>query len=74
MQEAQISLSRSLRIPEDGRDYELPPGLGTFPIYDVRSFSGHLPVSMVAQGGLFLPMYRKYRKLTMYISSKTNLT
>jgi hypothetical protein len=59
MQEAQISLLRSLRVPEDGREYELPLGLGTLPIYDVKSLSGVLPVPMVAQGGLILPMHSK---------------
>ena len=56
-QGAQISLLRSLRVPEDGREYELPLGLGTLPIYSVGSLSEVLLVSMVAQGGLILPIH-----------------
>jgi hypothetical protein len=26
-----MSLQRTLRIPDDGREYPLPPGLGLFP-------------------------------------------
>lgn len=54
-----ISFMRTVRIPEDKKDYDLPPGLGTFPLFDVASFSERLPLNMVAQGGLFLPMYRR---------------
>jgi hypothetical protein len=54
-----ISFMRTVRIPEDKNDYDLPPDLGRFPLFDVRPFSDKLPASMVAQGGLFLPMYRE---------------
>ena len=27
-----IDFQRTLRIPDDGKDYPLPPGLGRFPI------------------------------------------
>jgi hypothetical protein len=50
---------RTVRIPEDKKNYELPPDLGIFPMFDIRPFSEKLPPSMVAQGGLFLPMYRE---------------
>lgn len=59
MQEAQISLLKTLRIPEDGREYELPPTLGSLPIYDGGALRGVLPVSMAAQGGLIVPMHGK---------------
>ena len=53
-----ISFMRTVRVPEDRKDYDLPPGLDEFPIFDIRPFSNRLPPAMVAQGGLFLPMYR----------------
>lgn len=59
VQEAQISLLKTLRIPEDGREYELPPRLGFLPIYDGGALRAVLPVSMVAQGGLIVPMHGK---------------
>jgi len=57
--DGQISLLRTPRVPEDGLHYDIPQGLGTLPIYDVRSFSGDLPVSMVAKGGVFVAMHGK---------------
>lgn len=56
-----ISFMRTVRIPEDRKNYELPPGLGRFPLFDVRPFATRLPPSLVAHGGLYLPMYRKSR-------------
>jgi hypothetical protein len=54
-----ISFKRTVRIPEDKKNHHLPPDLETFPIFDIRPFSEALPPSVVAQGGLFLSMYRK---------------
>lgn len=53
-----ISFHRTVRVPEDGTSYCLPPGLGRFPLFDVRPFTHKLPVSVVAKGGLFLPIYQ----------------
>ncbi|KAK0738886.1 hypothetical protein B0T18DRAFT_492746 [Schizothecium vesticola] len=53
-----ISFMRTVRIPEDGKTYELPPSLGEFPLFDVRPFTELLPASMATQGGVFLPMYQ----------------
>lgn len=54
----QISFARTVRIPEDGKKYDLPPNLGYFPLFDTRPFRQRLPPSVAAQGGLFMPMYR----------------
>ena len=37
---AQFSLSfqRTLRIPDDGRDYPLPPGLGRFALRHIEDY------------------------------------
>ena len=58
--EISISFMRTIRIPEDQRDYPLPPGSDTFPFFDIQNFSSSLPPEIVAQGGIFLPMYRKH--------------
>jgi hypothetical protein len=58
--ELQIFLKRTIRVPESGGTYDLPPDLGNFPIFDVRPFSNKLSASMVAKGGLFIPMYRMF--------------
>ncbi|KAI5459563.1 hypothetical protein BGZ63DRAFT_254666 [Mariannaea sp. PMI_226] len=53
-----LSFHRTVRVPEDGTSYYLPPGLGRFPLFDVQPFSHKLPVSVVAKGGLFMPIYK----------------
>ncbi|SPO07462.1 uncharacterized protein DNG_10156 [Cephalotrichum gorgonifer] len=52
-----ISFQRTVRIPEDSKNYNLPPGLGQLPLFNIYPFSGELPPGMVSQGGLFMPMY-----------------
>jgi len=37
---AAVSFQRTLRIPDDGKDYPLPPGLGRFPVHQVDDFDG----------------------------------
>jgi hypothetical protein len=41
--EVEVELQRTLRIPDDGREYPLPPGLGAFPVFQGRSLPGALP-------------------------------
>ena len=33
-----INFQRTLRIPDDGKDYPLPPGLGQFPMKHVDDY------------------------------------
>jgi hypothetical protein len=54
----QIDFQRTLRIPDDNRDYPLPPGLGRFPVAHVDDYLEKLPVPWRAHGGVFLPMYQ----------------
>lgn len=54
-----IHFMRALRVPEDGNEYDLPPGLGRFPLYDIRPYKSRLPKEMSTIEGCFLPMYRK---------------
>ncbi len=54
-----ISFQRTLRIPDDGRSYPLPPGLGRFPIHNVADFKGRIPPSWLEHGGVFIPMYQR---------------
>ncbi|SCO50241.1 uncharacterized protein FFMR_10204 [Fusarium fujikuroi] len=53
-----VSFMRTVRVPESDKEYDLPPGLGTFPLFNIAPFSHILPPSMVAKGGFFLPMYQ----------------
>lgn len=53
-----IDFQRTLRIPDDNREYPLPPGLGRFPLQHIDDYAGNVPASWVDHGGIFLPMYQ----------------
>ena len=53
-----ISFIRTLRIPDDGHEYPLPPGFSRFPLRHVDDYSGTVPGSWSRHGGVFLPMYQ----------------
>jgi hypothetical protein len=54
-----VSFQRTLRIPDDGRTYPLPPGLGLFPVESVASYADRAPESWRRDGGVFIPMYQR---------------
>jgi hypothetical protein len=53
-----VEFQRTLRIPDDGRAYPLPPGLGRFPLRHVDDFAGRVPERWIEHGGVMLPMYQ----------------
>ncbi len=53
-----IHFHRTLRIPDDGRDWPLPPGIGSFPLRKVDDFAELAPKPWLAHGGVMLPMYQ----------------
>lgn len=54
-----IAFQRTLRIPDDGRTYPLPPGLGTFPVLPVSHFADRVPDDWRRHGGVFIPMHQR---------------
>lgn len=52
-----IRFQRTLRIPDDGRTYPLPPSLGEFPLRLVRDYVHRVPPEWARRGGVILPMY-----------------
>lgn len=56
---ARITFNRTLRIPEDGKTYPLPAGLGTLPIHRATDFSGKVPSSWLTEGSYFIPLHQK---------------
>lgn len=54
-----LTLQRTLRIPDDGKSYPLPPGLGAFPIRKVEDYKDRVPKSWLKKGGYFIPMYQR---------------
>ncbi|MCY4542306.1 MAG: hypothetical protein OXB95_07930 [Rhodobacteraceae bacterium] len=53
-----IEFQRTLRIPDDGRTYPLPPGLGAFPIRHLDDYAANLPESWRKRGGVIVPMHQ----------------
>lgn len=53
-----IDFQRTLRIPDDGRDYPLPPGLGAFPLRHIDDFAARVPGGWLKRGGVLLPMWQ----------------
>jgi hypothetical protein len=54
-----VTFERTLRIPDDGREYPLPPSLGHFPIRRVDDYADRVPPHWREHGGVFLPMYQR---------------
>lgn len=54
-----IAFMQTLRLPDDGKTYPLPPGLGHFPLRSVDSIrSGRLAPHWRDRGGVVLPMWQ----------------
>ena len=53
-----IDFQRTLRIPDDNREYPLPPGLGRFPMEHTEDHTSKLPAGWAEHGGVVLPMYQ----------------
>jgi len=54
-----LNFQRTLRIPDDGKTYPLPPGLGIFPVCRVEDYRDTVPASWLEHGGVFIPMYQR---------------
>lgn len=52
-----VSFRRTLRVPDDGQDYPLPAGLGTFPLEHVEDHATRLPAVWARHGGVMMPMH-----------------
>ncbi len=54
-----VTFERTLRIPDDGGTYPLPPSLGRFPVRRVADFGDRVPERWREHGGVLLPMYQR---------------
>ena len=57
--EFSLNFQRTLRIPDDGKTYPLPPGLGTFPVCKIEDYKARVPEEWAKRGGVFIPMYQR---------------
>ena len=53
-----MRFQRTLRIPDDEKEYPLPPGLGEFPLRHLDDFARRLPVEWLRRGGVIMPMHQ----------------
>ena len=53
-----VSFQRTLRIPDDGKTYPLPPSLGDFPLAHVDDYEKTVPEAWSKRGGIMMPMYQ----------------
>jgi hypothetical protein len=54
-----VEFERTLRLPDDGKVYPLPPGLGSFPVCRVSDYADKVPAEWNDHGGVFIPMYQR---------------
>lgn len=63
-----VEFQRTLRIPDDGKTYPLPAGLGAFPIRRVSDYKDRVPESWQARNAFFIPMYQREALWLNFIS------
>lgn len=54
-----VSFHRTLRVPDDGRRFPLPPGLGRFPIARAGDHEPRLPAEWRGDNVYLIPMYQR---------------
>ncbi|KAF7541645.1 hypothetical protein G7054_g492 [Neopestalotiopsis clavispora] len=55
----ELTLNRTIRVPDNRDTNMLPPSMGQFPLYRVQDYADRMPEDMAAKGGLFFPMYQR---------------
>jgi hypothetical protein len=54
-----VSFQRTLRVPDDGRRYPLPPGFGALPVHRVEDYPERIPPEWRRRGSVFVPLYQR---------------
>ena len=68
--ELKIAFWRTVRIPEDGTVYNLPAGLGRFPLLDALQFQDKLSPNGLKNVDCVFPMYDREAMYMEFIASK----
>jgi hypothetical protein len=55
-----VGFKRTIRVSDNDSTNDLPPDLGSLPLYKTSDYEKTLPSQMAAKGGYFLPMHREY--------------
>lgn len=53
-----VAFQRTFRVPDDGKNYPLPAGLGFFDIQHLDDFADKLPTAISRRGGVIMPMWQ----------------
>lgn len=69
--ELRVVFQRTLRIPDDGGTYPLPPALGKFPLRHVDDFAARVPEAWMRHGGVMLPMYQSEALWLQFFSPRS---
>ena len=64
-----VELQRTLRVPDDGRSWPLPPGLGAFPIRHVDDFAAGVPRRWTEHGGVMVPVHNSEALWLRFVST-----
>lgn len=67
-----VRFHRTLRLPDDGDSYPLPPSLGTFPVHRVADHADRVPEGWLANGGVFIPMHQREALWLGFQGSRTD--
>lgn len=68
-----LSFQRTLRVPDDNKNYPLPANMGSFPLHHVDDHADKVPESWFKRGGVLLPMYQAEAMWIKLASAKTML-
>ncbi|KAJ6481682.1 hypothetical protein C8R45DRAFT_1215525 [Mycena sanguinolenta] len=56
---ANFDFKRTLRVPDNAKTCDLPPGLETFPIVKAQDYADTLPDHIKKRGGYILPLFQR---------------
>jgi len=56
--QTEVNFQRTLRIPDNGKHYPLPPGLGCFSLKHLEDYAQHVPPDWRERGGVMMPLYQ----------------
>ena len=56
--QTEVNFQRTLRIPDNGKHYPLPPGLGSFSLKHLEDYADRIPADWRERGGVMMPLYQ----------------
>jgi hypothetical protein len=56
--QTEVNFQRTLRIPDNGKHYPLPPGLGSFSLKHLEDFADRIRADWRERAGVMMPLYQ----------------